>query len=127
MHIGDLHLFPPPFPSSSYFHWKLLLGGLILILLDSLMNFRLEYMYPVLMFMRSVYDSYRYQGFVSHQIQASPCVLRKHYHFPILDVFVAVYLVGCLPGSLVLDGPVCTLALPECKLVCLARDHQDNR
>ena len=51
--------------SSSYFHWKLLLGGLVLILLDSLMNFRLEYLYPVLMFLRSVYDSYRYQGLVS--------------------------------------------------------------
>ena len=51
--------------SSSYFHWKLLMGGVILILLDSLMNFRLEYLYPVVMFIRSVYDSYKYQGFVS--------------------------------------------------------------
>ena len=41
------------------------MGGVILILLDSLMNFRLEYLYPVLMFIRSVYDSYKYQGFVS--------------------------------------------------------------
>ena len=53
------------FRCSTYFHWKLLVGGVILILLDSLMNFRLEYLYPVLMFMRSVYDSYKYQGFVS--------------------------------------------------------------
>ena len=41
------------------------MGGVILILLDSLMNFRLEYLYPVVMFIRSVYDSYKYQGFVS--------------------------------------------------------------
>jgi len=54
--------------SSSYFHWKLLIGGLVLVLLDSIVNFRLEYLYPVMMFMRSVYDSYKYQGFVSPQL-----------------------------------------------------------
>lgn len=42
-----------------------MLGGLVLVLLDSMVNFRLEYLYPVLMFVRSVYDSYKYQGFVS--------------------------------------------------------------
>ena len=35
------------------------------MLLDSMVNFRLEYLYPILMFVRSVYDSYKYQGFVS--------------------------------------------------------------
>ena len=65
--------------SSSHFHWKLLVGGIILILLDSLMNFRLEYLYPVIMFIRSVYDSYKYQGFVSSENLT--VTLYSLYHF----------------------------------------------
>jgi hypothetical protein len=38
---------------------------MILILLDSLANFRFEYLYPLIMFFRSIYDSYKYQGLVS--------------------------------------------------------------
>lgn len=51
--------------SNSYIHWKLLVGWMILILLDSLANFRFEYLYPLIMFFRSIYDSYKYQGLVS--------------------------------------------------------------
>ena len=41
------------------------MGWMILILLDSLANFRFEYLYPLIMFFRSIYDSYKYQGLVS--------------------------------------------------------------
>ena len=58
---------PPSLPPSysSYLHWKLVLGWLTIILLDSMVNFRFEYLYPAVMFIRSVYDSYKYQGLVS--------------------------------------------------------------
>ena len=46
-------------------HWKILIGWLVLLLLDSLTDFRFEYLYPVAMFVHSVYDSYKYQGLVS--------------------------------------------------------------
>ena len=50
--------------SSSYMHWKLLACWLIFILLDTMADFRFEYVYPAFMFARSVYDSYKYQGVV---------------------------------------------------------------
>ncbi len=49
---------------SSYIHWKLLVGWLVIILLDTMADFRLELIYPAFMFARSVYDSYKYQGLV---------------------------------------------------------------
>ncbi len=49
---------------SSYIHWKLLAGWLVIILLDTMADFRLEFVYPAFMFARSVYDSYKYQGLV---------------------------------------------------------------
>ena len=57
--------FFPSICSNSYIHWKLLVGWMILILLDSMANFRFEYLYPLIMFFRSIYDSYKYQGLVS--------------------------------------------------------------
>ena len=60
----NTNCFPSTF-SNSYIHWKLLVGWMILILLDSLANFRFEYLYPLIMFFRSIYDSYKYQGLVS--------------------------------------------------------------
>ena len=44
---------------------KLFSGWCVIILLDVLVGFRAEYMYPAFMFLRSVVDSYKYQGLVS--------------------------------------------------------------
>ena len=54
------------------------MGGVLLVLFDSLMNFRLEYLYPVLMFIRSVYDSYKYQGFVSVKKEKKRFLINDH-------------------------------------------------
>lgn len=71
----SVHTSPYHTHSSSYLHWKLLFGWLAIILLDSLADFRFEYLYPVIMFLRSVYDSYKYQGLVclGSIRPASPC------------------------------------------------------
>ena len=69
------------------------MGGVVLVLLDSLMNFRLEYLYPVLMFIRSVYDSYKYQGFVSWTY----CVYLAQYYFLSLDFLPFIHLLGAVP------------------------------
>lgn len=50
---------------SSLLHVKLLCGWSVIMLLDLLVGVRLEYLYPALMFVRSVLDSYKYQGLVS--------------------------------------------------------------
>lgn len=108
------------------------MGGVVLILLDSLMNFRLEYLYPIIMFMRSVYDSYKYQGFVSG-FKKKP---NRKGHFwdkihdlllhTILDIFSAVHLFGDLSGSSLLDCVDCALALSGSQHVCVAGNRQDN-
>lgn len=42
----------------------MLASWLVIILLDTMVDFRLEFVYPAFMFARSVYDSYKYQGVV---------------------------------------------------------------
>ena len=53
---------------SSLLHVKLLCGWSVVMLLDLLVGVRLEYLYPAFMFVRSVLDSYRYQGLVSVRV-----------------------------------------------------------
>ena len=50
--------------SSNYLHFKLVCGWGVVVLLDAVVGFRLEYLYPAIMFLRSVLDSYKYQGLV---------------------------------------------------------------
>ena len=56
---------PPPLSCSSLLYIKLFSGWSVIVLLDLLVGFRLEYMYPAFMFLRSVLDSYKYHGLVS--------------------------------------------------------------
>ncbi|KAL5457272.1 hypothetical protein EMCRGX_G034519 [Ephydatia muelleri] len=48
--------------SDTLLQLKLFLVWVGIVLLDSLTNFRFEYLYPMVMFLRSVYESYKYQG-----------------------------------------------------------------
>lgn len=106
------------------------MGGVILILLDSLMNFRLEYLYPVLMFMHSVYDSYKYQGFVS-PVAEIPINLNALLSPPLdtfpLDFFSSFHLTGGILGPSLLDGPDSALAIRGRQHLCVAYDHQNIR
>ena len=58
----------PPLPlspsHSNYLHVKLVCGWGLIVFLDAVIGFRLEYLYPAIMFLRSVLDSYKYQGLV---------------------------------------------------------------
>jgi len=85
-----------PIPPSSFLHWKLLAGWLVIILVDSLADFRFEYLYPVVMFVRSVYDSYKYQGLI----------------FSLLFICLVVYL--DLLCWTVMTGPLLFLGASSC-------------
>lgn len=85
-----------PSSASSHIHWKLFLGWLAIIVLDSLANFRFEYLYPVFMFVRSVYDSYKYQGLL----------------FALMFICLVVYL--DLLCATVLTGPWLFLSASSC-------------
>jgi hypothetical protein len=50
--------------TSNYLHVKLVLGWGFIVFFDAIIGFRLEYLYPAFMFLRSVIDSYKYQGLV---------------------------------------------------------------
>lgn len=92
---------------SSYLHWKLVLGWLTIILLDSMVDFRFEYLYPAVMFIRSVYDSYKYQGLI----------------FSLLFICLVVYL--DLLCWTVLSGPWLFLGASSCVWLEMMRntDH----
>ena len=53
--------------SDTLLQLKLFLVWIGVVLLDSFTNFRFEYLYPMVMFLRSVYESYKYQGLVCRQ------------------------------------------------------------
>ncbi|XP_011405939.2 PREDICTED: macoilin-1-like [Amphimedon queenslandica] len=50
--------------TSNYLHVKLVCGWGLIVFLDAVVGFRLEYLYPAIMFLRSVIDSYKYQGLI---------------------------------------------------------------
>ncbi|XP_064404993.1 macoilin-like [Halichondria panicea] len=101
---------PEPGPTNSYIHWKLLVGWLVIILLDTMADFRLELIYPAFMFARSVYDSYKYQGLV----------------FSLLFMYLVVY---CdLLWLSLLSGPMLFVAASSCVWFEIVRsfDHVYN-
>ncbi len=55
----------PYFFLRSLVYAKLLLLWLIVLSADYFLEFRFEYLWPFWLFLRSVYDSYKYQGLVS--------------------------------------------------------------
>jgi hypothetical protein len=53
-----------PIISRSLVYAKLLLLWLVVLSADYFLEFRFEYLWPFWLFLRSVYDSYKYQGLV---------------------------------------------------------------
>ena len=58
------------FCSSSLVYIKLLILWSLVLLADYFLEFRFEYLWPFWLFLRSVYDSFKYQGLVSSN---DPC------------------------------------------------------
>ena len=52
----------------SLVYGKLLLLWICVLAADYFLEFRFEYLWPAWLFMRSVYDSYKYQGLVSCEV-----------------------------------------------------------
>ena len=50
---------------STLVYVKLLLLWALVLLADHFLEFRFEYLWPFWLFLRSVYDSFKYQGLVS--------------------------------------------------------------
>ncbi|MEQ2271913.1 Macoilin-2, partial [Xenotaenia resolanae] len=76
-HRGDIRQVPPlcDFPylylislqplvyaSGTFLYLKFLVVWALVLLADFVLEFRFEYLWPFWLFMRSVYDSFRYQG-----------------------------------------------------------------
>ena len=50
---------------STFLYLKFLVVWALVLLADFVLEFRFEYLWPFWLFIRSVYDSFRYQGLVS--------------------------------------------------------------
>lgn len=50
---------------STFLYLKFLVVWALVLLADFVLDFRFEYLWPFWLFIRSVYDSFRYQGLVS--------------------------------------------------------------
>lgn len=53
------------FFNSTFLYLKFLVVWALVLLADFVLEFRFEYLWPFWLFIRSVYDSFRYQGLVS--------------------------------------------------------------
>ena len=74
---------------SSFPHWKVFIGWLAILLLDSMADFRFEFLYPAFMFLRNFYDSYRYQGLVyMYKYWSTAPELRISYQANFYSVFI---------------------------------------
>lgn len=49
---------------STFLYLKFLVVWVLVLLADFVLEFRFEYLWPFWLFIRSVYDSFRYQGLV---------------------------------------------------------------
>lgn len=52
-------------PPSTFLYLKFLVVWALVLLADFVLEFRFEYLWPFWLFLRSVYDSFKYQGLVS--------------------------------------------------------------
>ena len=67
--------------SSSFVYAKLLALWLIVLFADYFLEFRFEYLWPFWLFLRSVYDSFKYQGLVRSNLPIVPAL-------PLLLLFI---------------------------------------
>lgn len=58
---------------STFLYLKFLVVWALVLLADFVLEFRFEYLWPFWLFIRSVYDSFRYQGLVSSYDLAVYC------------------------------------------------------
>lgn len=64
-------------PLSTFLYLKFLVVWALVLLADFVLEFRFEYLWPFWLFIRSVYDSFRYQGLVSgHCIPSIPGIFQ---------------------------------------------------
>ena len=61
-------------PPSTFLYLKFLVVWALVLLADFVLEFRFEYLWPFWLFIRSVYDSFRYQGLVSVSVCVCLCV-----------------------------------------------------
>jgi hypothetical protein len=52
---------------STFLYLKFLLIWSLIMIADFLIEFRFEFLWPLWLFMRSIYDSFKYQGLVSFE------------------------------------------------------------
>lgn len=57
---------------STFLYLKFLVVWALVLLADFVLEFRFEYLWPFWLFIRSVYDSFRYQGLVSVCVRDEP-------------------------------------------------------
>ena len=107
-------------------HVKLFCGWSMVVLLDLLVGFRLEYLYPAVMFIRSVLDSYKYQGLVIHMFTGH--AHNPHPYSP-LQVFSLLFIILVLYLDIlcwtILIGPWLFLIASSCVWLEMIRnwDH----
>lgn len=74
--------------SSTLLYVKFLALWLLVILADFILEFRFEFLWPFWLLLRSVYDSFKYQGLVSllslDETKSSPLTLNLVYYRPSL-------------------------------------------
>lgn len=66
-HLKSRYICSVPLPlsfPSTFLYLKFLVVWVLVLLADFVLEFRFEYLWPFWLFIRSVYDSFRYQGLV---------------------------------------------------------------
>lgn len=78
---------------STLLYLKFLLLWAMVILADFILEFRFEFLWPFWLLLRSVYDSFKYQGLVSVVTQLPiSCIWRYRIHVKILPSLFSLFL-----------------------------------
>lgn len=59
--------------STTFVYLKFLLVWVLVLLADFVLEFRFEYLWPFWLLLRSVYDSFKYQGLVCTSVLVATC------------------------------------------------------
>lgn len=126
--------------SSTLLYLKFLLLWAMVILADFILEFRFEFLWPFWLLLRSVYDSFKYQGLVSVCVTQLPGryrVLCKISLSPFLSLslsgLLCIFYLYCtyVRHDLLLFHP-CALAVFRCQhlclgAICLAHRYVENQ
>lgn len=72
------------FFSSTFVYIKFLLVWILIMIADFVLEFRFEFLWPLWLFMRSLYDSFKYQGIVI----VSFCITHYIINYKIIYVYI---------------------------------------